>query len=167
MRKILTIFLFISLVSCSEYKENSALEKCASEGFVEYFPYYEELYANDEEYKAVEYQRLRKLEKSKLINGSSISIDPKVLGYNTMAYIGIFLDRATNNKTVVTELSKIKEVIECHYTTGDWSILTKILCKDNQDLMEILTKKIQVIKGVARTETYISLEQQINRQIFI
>ena len=106
-------------------------------------------------------------EKSKLINGSSISIDPKVLGYNTMAYIGIFLDRATNNKTVVTELTKIKEVIECHYTTGDWSILTKILCKDNQDLMEILTKKIQVIKGVARTETYISLEQQINRQIFI
>tara|TARA_Y100000991_G_scaffold16649_1_gene11045 strand:+ start:13 stop:477 length:465 start_codon:yes stop_codon:yes gene_type:complete len=113
------------------------------------------------------HQRLRKLEKSKLINGSSISIDPKVLGYNTMAYIGIFLDRATNNKTVVTELAKIKEVIECHYTTGDWSILTKILCKDNQDLMEILTKKIQVIKGVARTETYISLEQQINRQIFI
>ena len=113
------------------------------------------------------HQRLRKLEKSKLINGSSISIDPKVLGYNTMAYIGIFLDRATNNKTVVTELAKIKEVIECHYTTGDWSILTKILCKDNQDLMEILTKKIQVINGVARTETYISLEQQINRQIFI
>ena len=113
------------------------------------------------------HQRLRKLEKGRLINGSSISIDPKVLGYNTMAYIGIFLDRATNNKTVVSELSKIKEVIECHYTTGDWSILTKILCKDNQDLMEILTKKIQVIKGVARTETYISLEQQINRQIFI
>ena len=99
------------------------------------------------------HQRLRKLEKGKLINGSSISIDPKVLGYNTMAYVGIFLDRATNNKTVVSELSKIKEVIECHYTTGDWSILTKILCKDNQDLMEILTKKIQVINGVARTET--------------
>ena len=57
------------------------------------------------------HQRLRKLEKSKLINGSSISIDPKVLGYNTMAYIGIFLDRATNNKTVVTELSKIKNVV--------------------------------------------------------
>ena len=58
MRKILTIFLFISLVSCSEYKENSALEKCASEGFMEYFPYYKELYANDEEYKAVEFNRL-------------------------------------------------------------------------------------------------------------
>ena len=103
------------------------------------------------------HQRLRKLEKNNLIIGSSIKVNTKILGYTTMAFIGIFLDRATNNKTVVNQLKEIKEILECHYTTGDWSILAKLICKDNEDLMEILTKKIQTIKGVARTETYISL----------
>ena len=111
------------------------------------------------------HQRLRKLEKQNLIIGSSIKVNTKILGYTTMAFIGIFLDRATNNKTVVNQLKEIKEILECHYTTGDWSILAKLICKDNEDLMEILTKKIQTINGVARTETYISLEQQISRQI--
>ena len=111
------------------------------------------------------HQRLRKLEKQNLIIGSSIKVNTKILGYTTMAFIGIFLDRATNNKTVVNQLKEIKEILECHYTTGDWSVLAKLICKDNEDLMEILTKKIQTINGVARTETYISLEQQISRQI--
>ena len=111
------------------------------------------------------HQRLRKLEKQNLIIGSSIKVNTKILGYTTMAFIGIFLDRATNNKTVGNQLKEIKEILECHYTTGDWSILAKLICKDNEDLMEILTKKIQTISGVARTETYISLEQQISRQI--
>ena len=111
------------------------------------------------------HQRLRKLEKQNLIIGSSIKVNTKILGYTTLAFVGIFLDRATNNKTVVNQLKEIKEILECHYTTGDWSVLAKLICKDNEDLMQILTKKIQTIKGVARTETYISLEQQINRQI--
>ncbi len=111
------------------------------------------------------HQRLRKLEKNNLIIGSSIKVNTKILGYTTMAFIGIFLDRATNNKKVVNQLKEINEILECHYTTGDWSILAKLICKDNEDLMEILTKKIQTINGVARTETYISLEQQISRQI--
>ena len=56
-------------------------------------------------------------------------------------------------------------MLECHYTTGNWSILTKIICRDNEHLMQLLNKKIQTINGVSRTETYISLEQQIERQI--
>jgi len=111
------------------------------------------------------HQRLRKLESQNLIIGSSIIVNTKVLGYTTMAFIGVFLDKATNNKTVVNQLKEIPEILECHYTTGDWSVLAKLICKDNEDLMEILTKKIQTIQGVSRTETYISLEQQINRQI--
>ena len=111
------------------------------------------------------HQRLRKLEAQDLIIGSSIKVNTKILGYTTMAFIGIFLVKATNNKTVVNQLQEIPEILECHYTTGDWSVLAKLICKDNEDLMKILTKKIQSIKGVSRTETYISLEQQINRQI--
>lgn len=111
------------------------------------------------------HQRLRKLEKSKLIIGSQVLIDPKVLGYKTLAFIGIYLDRAMRNQEAVRQLKKIPEVIECHYTTGNWSVLAKILCRDNEHLMQVLNSKVQNIEGISRTETYISLEQQIQRQI--
>jgi Lrp/AsnC family transcriptional regulator, regulator for asnA, asnC and gidA len=113
------------------------------------------------------HQRLRKLEKSGLISGSKFIINPKVLGYTTMAFVGIFLDKARSNPDAVRQLKKIPEVLECHYTTGNWSILVKILCKDNEHLMEVLNKDIQTISGVSRTETFISLNQQIDRQIKI
>jgi Lrp/AsnC family transcriptional regulator for asnA, asnC and gidA len=113
------------------------------------------------------HQRLRKLEKSGLLSGSKFVVNPKVLGYTTMAYIGIFLDKAMSNPRAVKELEKIPEVLECHYTTGNWSILIKVLCKDNEHLMQVLNKKIQQIEGVSRTETFISLDQQIDRQISI
>ncbi|WP_222981930.1 Lrp/AsnC ligand binding domain-containing protein [Flagellimonas meishanensis] len=113
------------------------------------------------------HQRLRKLEKSGLLSGSKFIINPRVLGYTTMAYIGIFLDKAMSNPIAVKELEKIPEVLECHYTTGNWSILIKVLCRDNEHLMQVLNKKIQQIEGVSRTETFISLNQQIDRQIQI
>ena len=113
------------------------------------------------------HQRLKKLEKQNFITSSTIKVNTKVLGYNTLAFIGIFLEKATDNKTVVSQLKNIPEILECHFTTGDWSILAKLLCKDNEDLMKILTSKIQIIKGISRTETYISLDQQIERQIKI
>ncbi len=113
------------------------------------------------------HQRLRKLEKSGLIAGSKFVINPKVLGYTTMAFVGIYLDKAVSNPQAVKQLKKIPEVIECHYTTGNWSILIKILCKDNEHLMHLLNNDIQSITGVSRTETFISLDQQIERQIKI
>ncbi len=113
------------------------------------------------------HQRLRKLEKSGLISGSKFVINPKILGYTTMAFVGIFLDKAVSNPQAVKQLKTIPEVLECHYTTGNWSILIKVLCKDNEHLMHLLNKNIQAIDGVSRTETFISLEQQIDRQIKI
>ena len=95
------------------------------------------------------------------------NINPKVLGYTTMAFVGIYLDKAVSNPQAVKQLKKIPEVIECHYTTGNWSILIKILCKDNEHLMHLLNNDIQSITGVSRTETFISLDQQIERQIKI
>ncbi|MGB7394433.1 MAG: Lrp/AsnC ligand binding domain-containing protein, partial [Pricia sp.] len=89
------------------------------------------------------HQRLRKLEASGLLVGSKFIIDPKVMGYTTMAYIGIYLDKAMSNPAAVKQLEKIPEVLECHYTTGNWSILIKVLCRDNEHLMEVLNKEIQ------------------------
>ena len=113
------------------------------------------------------HQRLRKLELSGIISGSKFVINPKVLGYTTMAFIGIYLDKAMSNPKAVKQLEKIPEVLECHYTTGNWSVFIKILCKDNEHLMHLLNKDIQSIPGVSRTETFISLAQQIDRQIKI
>ncbi|MGS2762711.1 Lrp/AsnC ligand binding domain-containing protein [Sinomicrobium sp. M5D2P9] len=111
------------------------------------------------------HQRLRKLDDSGLIAGSKFVINPKVLGYSTMAFIGIYLDKAMRNPEAVKQLNEIPEVLECHYTTGDWSILIKMLCRDNEHLMYLLNDKVQTIEGVSRTETFISLNQQIDRQI--
>lgn len=111
------------------------------------------------------HQRLRKLESAGLISGSKFIINPKVLGYKTLAFVGIFLDSASKYSAALTRLKEIPEVIESHYTTGNWAIFIKILCKDNEHLMKLLNLEIQSIKGVARTETFISLDQQIDRQI--
>ena len=111
------------------------------------------------------HQRLRKLEQSGVISGSKFTVSHKVLGYNTMAFVGVYLDKAARNSEAVKDLKKIPEVLECHYTTGNWSISIKIICRDNEHLMQLLNSKIQTIEGVSRTETFISLEQQIERQI--
>jgi len=113
------------------------------------------------------HQRLRKLEASGLISGSKFVINPKVLGFKTLAFVGIFLDSSSKYKEAVNRLNEIDEVIESHYTTGNYAIFVKILCRDNEHLMQVLNHHIQNIKGVSRTETFISLDQQIDRQIKI
>jgi len=114
---------------------------------------------------AAVHQRLKKLEKAQVISGSQIILNPKILGYKTVAFIGIYLDKAMRNPEAVKQLKNIPEVVECHYTTGNWSIFAKLLCRDNEHLMELLNKKIQSVEGVSRTETFISLQEQMNRQI--
>lgn len=113
------------------------------------------------------HQRLRKLEASGLISGSKFVINPKVLGFKTLAFVGIFLDSSSKYREAIKRMQDIDEVIESHYTTGNYAIFVKILCRDNEHLMQVLNHQIQNIKGVARTETFISLDQQIDRQIKI
>lgn len=111
------------------------------------------------------HKRIKKLENKKIFTGSQINVDPKKIGFTTLAFIGIYLEKAVDVNFAIKELNTIEEITECHYTTGDWSILIKIYCKDNEHLMKLLNKRIQAINGVSRTETFISLDQQISRQI--
>ena len=113
------------------------------------------------------HQRLKKLEKSGLISGSKCIIDHKILGYKTMAFVGVYLDKSMSHVDAVKMFKRIPEVLECHYTTGNWSIFIKVISKDNAHLMRILNDEILTISGVVRTETFISLDQQIDRQIKI
>ncbi|MDN5480984.1 MAG: Lrp/AsnC ligand binding domain-containing protein, partial [Chryseobacterium sp.] len=85
-------------------------------------------------------------------------------GYKVISYIGMFLDQPSHYPDVVKSLQDVNEVVEAHYTTGNYTIFLKVLCKDNDHLMQILSK-LQKLKGVTRTETFISLEQGIYRQL--
>lgn len=111
------------------------------------------------------HQRVKKMEEKQIILGTKILIDEKKLGYMTMAYVGIFLEKAKYYKAVVDKLRDVPEIVECSFTTGNYSLLTKMVCKDNLHLMRILSDKIQSIDGIARTETFICLEQAIDRAI--
>lgn len=113
------------------------------------------------------HQRLRKLEKANLFSGSKFIINPKVLGYSTTAFVGIYLDKAANTDDVLSALKRFPEVLECHYTTGNYNLFIKLLALDNEHLMHLLNKNIQSIDGVLRTESLISLDQQIDRQILV
>ena len=100
-----------------------------------------------------------------VIVGSGYHVNPKILGYRTCTYIGVRLEKGSMYKDVVPELEKIPEVVECHFTPGPYTMLCKLYARDNEHLMELLNGRIQEIPGVTATETLISLEQSMNREI--
>lgn len=117
--------------------------------------------------RAAIHQRIQRLIEMKVITGSGYYVNPKSLGYNTCTYIGVSLEKGSMYREVVDQLEQIPEVVECHYTTGPYSIIIKVYARDNQHLMQLLNDRIQNIQGVTETETLISLEQSLNRQISI
>lgn len=112
------------------------------------------------------HQRIKKLEQAGIIENSISLLNPQNLGYKVISYIGIYLDQPQYFDSVLLALQKIPEVVEAHCTTGNFTLFIKVLCIDNDHLMNVL-KKLQKLKGITRTETYISLEQSINRQLKI
>ncbi|MGE4568301.1 MAG: Lrp/AsnC ligand binding domain-containing protein, partial [Bacteroidales bacterium] len=111
------------------------------------------------------HQRVQRLKKLGVIKGAEYVIDPKMIGYDTCAFMGIFLEKASLFNDVVNQLKKIPEVTECHYTTGDYSIFIKIYAHNNEHLKQVLVDKLQTISGISRTDTIISLEENFSRQI--
>jgi Lrp/AsnC family transcriptional regulator for asnA, asnC and gidA len=94
-------------------------------------------------------------------------VDPKKIGYHTCAFMGIFLEKASMFNEVVSQLRKIPEITECHYTTGSYSIFIKIYARDNEHLKSVLVDKLQSIPGISRTDTLISLEENFSRQTLV
>jgi len=111
--------------------------------------------------------RMNKMEEMGLVKGASLSIDYEKLGYDIAAFLGIYLNKSSMYDDVAKELEEIPEVVGAHYTTGAYSIFAKIVCKNTNHLRDILHDKIQPIKGIQRTETFISLQESINRPLQI
>jgi Lrp/AsnC family transcriptional regulator for asnA, asnC and gidA len=111
------------------------------------------------------HQRVQRLLNLGVVSGSEFIVNPQKMGYFTCAYMGIHLEKAKFHKQVVAELTKIPEVVECHYVTGSYAIFIKVQTKTNKHLKKLIDEDLQEIEGIARTETFISLEMEFKRQV--
>lgn len=110
------------------------------------------------------HQRIQKLTNLGILKGSRFIIDPEKVGYETCAYIGLYLQNPAKFDDVVDELRKIPEVVECHYTTGGFDMFIKIYVRNNHHLLNVIHDKLQPL-GLSRSETVISFNAAINRQV--
>ena len=117
--------------------------------------------------RAAIHQRVQHLIDNGVITGSGFYVNPKSLGYSTCTYVGLNLERGSMYKEVVERLQTIPEIVECHFTTGSYTMLIKLYAQDNEQLMDLLNNQLQNIPGVVSTETLISLEQSIKREITV
>lgn len=111
--------------------------------------------------------RMDKLKKAGIVKGAGLRVDYAALGYDVSAFLGIYLDKSSLYEDVAGELERIPEITGAHYTTGQYSIFAKIVCRDTKHLREVLHDKIQKIGGIQRTETFISLQESIDRPIHL
>lgn len=115
--------------------------------------------------RAAIHQRVQRLMDDGVILGSCFNINQKALGYSTCTYVGMNLEKGNMYKSVVEELEKIPEIVECHFTTGPYTMMVKLFARDNEQLMDLLNNRLQGIPGVVSTETLICLEQSIKREL--
>ncbi len=111
--------------------------------------------------------RMKKLKEMGIVKGANLKVDYKALGYDICAFLGIYLDKSSMYESVQDRLAEIDEVTGMHYTTGQYGIFAKIVCRDTEHLRDVLSNKVQKIKGIQRTETFISLEESVNRPLKI
>ncbi|UYQ92523.1 Lrp/AsnC ligand binding domain-containing protein [Chitinophaga horti] len=109
--------------------------------------------------------RMKKLQELGVVKGTKLHVDLKMIGYDVIAFIGIFLEKSSLYDSVAKELRKIPEIVRLNYTTGSYSMFAEIICKDISGLRHVLHDELQKIKGIERTETFISLEESFTRTI--
>jgi Lrp/AsnC family transcriptional regulator, regulator for asnA, asnC and gidA len=111
--------------------------------------------------------RIKKLQEVGIVKGTRLSVDLKALGYDVIAFVGIYLEKSSLYDVVMKELKKIPEIVRLNYTTGTYSMFAEIVCKDISQLRHVLHDELQKIKGIERTETLISLEESFDRNVVV
>ena len=109
--------------------------------------------------------RIKKLQELNIITGTRMTINTKLLGYDCTAFVGIYLEKSSLYDTVATDLEKIPEIVRLNYITGNYSMFIEIVCTDIAQLRKVLHDDLQNIKGIERTETFISLQEGFNRRV--
>lgn len=115
---------------------------------------------------AAVHQRVKKLQDNDIITGSRINVKPGAIGLTVCAYISVTLTASNKYPEVVENLKAIPEITECHFVTGQASLLLKVFCLNNDHLMEVLLNKLQMLPYVQSTETMISLDEAFERQVW-
>jgi len=111
--------------------------------------------------------RIKKMQETGIVKGTKLSVDLKAMGYDVIAFIGIYLEKSSLYDQVVKELRKIPEIVRLNYTTGNYSMFAEIICRDINQLRYVLHDELQKIKGIERTETFISLEESFSRNVVV
>ena len=109
--------------------------------------------------------RIKKLQELNIVKGTKLHINQKLLGYDVIAFIGIYLEKSSLYDIVAKELKKISQIVRLNYTTGNYSMFAEVVCKDIGELKFVLHDELQKIKGIERTDTIISLEESFLRDI--
>ena len=109
--------------------------------------------------------RIKKLQEMGIVKGTKLHVDLKLLGYDITAFVGIFLEKSSLYDVVAEDLKKIPEIIRLNYTTGNYSMFLEVVAKDINQLRYVLHDQLQKIKGIERTETFISLDESLNRNV--
>jgi Lrp/AsnC family transcriptional regulator, regulator for asnA, asnC and gidA len=109
--------------------------------------------------------RIKKLQEAGVVKGTRLKADLRELGYDVIAFIGIYLKESSLYDAVAKDLQKIPEIVRLNYTTGNYSMFAEIVCKDISQLRFVLHDQLQKIKGIERTETFISLEESFSRNV--
>ena len=141
--------------------DRQILSKLVEDGKTPYTDLAKQLYVSS----GTIHVRMKKMEQLGIVKGATLVIDYAKLGYDVTAFLGIYLDKSSLYDEVAEHLKQIPEIVEANYTTGLYSIFARIICKDTNHLRLVLHDKIQKIPGIQRTETFISLEQSINRPV--
>ena len=111
--------------------------------------------------------RIKKLQEIGIVKGTKLNVDLKLLGYDITAFVGIFLEKSSLYDQVAEDLKKIPEIIRLNYTTGNYSMFLEVVAKDINQLRFVLHDELQKIKGIERTETFISLSESFNRNVMV
>ncbi|MDE5890419.1 MAG: Lrp/AsnC ligand binding domain-containing protein [Bacteroidales bacterium] len=113
------------------------------------------------------HQRVKRLEVNGVITGSRLLVKPQAIGLSVCAFISVSLSEANKYPEVIESFKKISEIVECHFITGRYALLLKVYCIDHDHLMEVLINTIQKTPYVQSTETMISLDEAIERQVWV
>ncbi|PZR30594.1 MAG: transcriptional regulator AsnC [Azospira oryzae] len=109
--------------------------------------------------------RMNKMEEAGIIEKTTLKLNYGKMGFDITAFIGIYLEKSALYEQVLGKLKGIPEIINIHYTTGNYSMFVKIHCRDTNHLKEVLHEKMQQVEGIERTETMISLEESLDRNL--
>ncbi len=109
--------------------------------------------------------RVEKMRAANIITGTEVVVNPKLLGYDVCCFIGINLYAARDYHSALEKLNQLDEVVEAYYTTGAYNIFVKLMCRSIEELQHVLINKLQAIDEVQSTETLISLQNPISRNV--